>query len=47
VASTLDTAEKLEILKLNKAVAGSKPVVLTIAEGSTRSACAPSKPVLD
>jgi 1-pyrroline-4-hydroxy-2-carboxylate deaminase len=38
-ASTLDANEKIDILKTAKRVAGSKPVILTIADGSTRTAC--------
>ncbi len=37
-ASTLDTDEKLEILKTARDVAGKRPVLLTISEGSTRNA---------
>ncbi|MBN9063020.1 MAG: dihydrodipicolinate synthase family protein [Rhizobiales bacterium 65-9] len=40
-ASTLDPAEKLEILALARRVAAGRiPVLLTIMEGSTRNACA-------
>jgi 1-pyrroline-4-hydroxy-2-carboxylate deaminase len=37
-ASTLESEEKIEILKTAKGVAGGKPVLLTIADGSTRNA---------
>lgn len=37
-ASTLDTDEKLEVLKIAKRIAGAKPVILTVADGSTRNA---------
>ena len=37
-ASTLDPDEKLEVLNVALAVAGSKPVMLTISDGSTRNA---------
>ncbi len=39
-ASTLTADEKLAILQAAKAVAGDKPVLLTVAEDSTRAACA-------
>ena len=39
-ASTLTADEKIAILKAAKEVAGSKPVLLTVAEDSTRAACA-------
>lgn len=39
-ASTLTAAEKITILKAAKEVAGDKPVLLTVAEDSTRAACA-------
>lgn len=39
-ASTLVADEKIAILKAAKEVAGSKPVLLTVAEDSTRAACA-------
>jgi len=38
-ASTLDPAEKLEILKTAKRVAGRRPVLLTVSDGATRNAC--------
>lgn len=37
-ASTLDDDEKIEILSLAKRLAGKRPVLLTISNGSTRSA---------
>ena len=37
-ASTLDPKEKIEILKIGKRVAGKRPVLLTICDGSTRNA---------
>ena len=37
-ASTLDPSEKLEILKAAQGVAGDRPVLLTICDGSTRNA---------
>lgn len=37
-ASTLDPDEKLEVLKVALEVAGGKPVLLTISDGSTRNA---------
>src|SRR5262245_3305213 len=37
-ASTLDVAEKLEILKTALGAAGGRPVLLTICDGSTRNA---------
>lgn len=37
-ASTLDPDEKLEVLKVALDVAGGKPVLLTISDGSTRNA---------
>jgi len=39
-ASTLTADEKITILKAAKEVAGNKPVLLTVAEDSTRAACA-------
>lgn len=39
-ASTLTAEEKITILKAAKEVAGDKPVLLTVAEDSTRAACA-------
>ncbi|MGL6071650.1 dihydrodipicolinate synthase family protein [Craterilacuibacter sp.] len=39
-ASTLASDEKIAILKAAKEVAGNKPVLLTVAEDSTRAACA-------
>lgn len=39
-ASTLTADEKIAILKAAKEVAGDKPVLLTVAEDSTRAACA-------
>ncbi len=39
-ASTLDLDEKIEVLKAAKRVAGKKPVLLTVVEGSTRRAAA-------
>ncbi|MXR37484.1 dihydrodipicolinate synthase family protein [Craterilacuibacter sinensis] len=39
-ASTLVADEKIAILKAAREVAGSKPVLLTVAEDSTRAACA-------
>lgn len=38
-ASTLTADEKIAILKTAKEVAGDKPVLLTVAEDSTRAAC--------
>jgi 4-hydroxy-tetrahydrodipicolinate synthase len=38
-ASTLDADEKLEVLRIARSVAGKLPVLLTIADGSTRNAC--------
>jgi 1-pyrroline-4-hydroxy-2-carboxylate deaminase len=37
-ASTLDAEEKLEVLRIAKSIAGGKPVLLTISDGSTRNA---------
>jgi 4-hydroxy-tetrahydrodipicolinate synthase len=37
-ASTLDDEEKLEVLSIARQVAGKRPVLLTISNGSTRSA---------
>jgi len=37
-ASTLDAEEKLELLGLAQSVAGGKPVLLTVSDGSTRNA---------
>ncbi len=37
-ASTLDPDEKLEVLSIARDVAGGKPVLLTISDGSTRNA---------
>src|SRR5690554_4288677 len=37
-ASTLDSDEKLEVLKVALDVAGGRPVLLTISDGSTRNA---------
>ena len=37
--STLDAAEKIELVKLAKSIAGKLPVLLTIADGATRNAC--------
>lgn len=38
-ASTLDAAEKLQLVKLAISIAGKLPVLLTISDGSTRNAC--------
>ena len=37
-ASTLDPDEKLGVLKVARSVAGQRPVLLTISDGSTRNA---------
>ncbi len=37
--STLDAQEKIASVKLAKSLAGKRPVLLTIADGSTRNAC--------
>lgn len=37
-ASTLDPAEKLDLIRIARDVAGGKPVLLTICDGSTRNA---------
>ena len=42
-ASTLDPDEKLEVLKVARSVAGQRPVLLTVSDGSTRNA----QPMLD
>lgn len=42
-AMALEPAEKIEILKLAKSVAGSKPVLMTICESATRRAGARAK----
>lgn len=41
--SMLSPAERLEVLRIAKSVAGSKPVLLTIAEAGTREACGLAK----
>lgn len=38
-ASTLEPKEKLEVLKAAIRVAGKKPVLLTVSQGSTRASC--------